>query len=451
MKILVKNAKVVCANKVVEKDVYIENERFCEGFLEEPDQVIDAKGYYMLPGAIDVHTHVEQESDVDKTCDDYFEGTRAAVSGGTTTVVMFAVQRKGQLPLELIKERMASAKQKAVCDFSFHLQLTDITQETLSELEEIVAMGISSVKIYMAGAGFTICNTNIIRLMELSKKLGFLIEVHAESDELIDFYRKDLVDAGKTQMQYYAPSRPIVCETAALSLLDAYTKALGCKVYIVHLTSKEGLEICKRSEGRLIVETCPHYLTFTSDVYETMGPRAIQSPPVRAQEDRDALWQGILDGVVQTVGSDHCPFYLEEKLLDDFSKVPLGTPGMETLLPIMYSEGAFKRHVPVTKIAEVLSENPAKIFHLEHKGKIENGYDADFVLYNPEEEYVMRDELAVTTAGYSTFSGTKIHGKVVATYVRGNQVYAENGLKVEKGFGKFISRTPSDTVVEGGK
>lgn len=447
MKILVKNAKVVSAREVLEKDIYIEDGKFCEAFQGEADKVIDAGGKFMLPGAIDVHTHVEQESDVDKTCDDYFEGTRAAVSGGTTMVVMFAVQRKGVLPLTLLKDRMASAKSKAVCDFSFHLQLTDITEETLAQLEEVVKMGISSVKIYMAGAGFTICNTNIVRLMELSKKLGFLIEVHAESDELVQFYREDLVKEGKTQMQYYAPSRPLICETAALSQLSAYAKALGCKVYIVHLTSKEGLEICKNSEGRLIVETCPHYLTFTSDIYEKEGPRAIQSPPVREAEDRDALWKGILEGDVKTVGSDHCPFYLEEKQLDDFSKVPLGTPGMETLLPVVFSEGVSKGRIPVTKVAEVLSENPAKIFNLENKGKIAPGYDADFVLLDPKEDYVMTDDKAVTTAGYSTFSGITFHGKVKETYVRGQLVYADNELKVEKGFGTFQARKPVQTAV----
>lgn len=447
MKILVKNARVVSAKEVLKKDVYIDEGKFCDAFSTEADKVIDAGGKFMLPGAIDVHTHVEQESDVDKTCDDYFEGTKAAVSGGTTTVVMFAVQRKGVLPLDLIKDRIKSAKSKAVCDFSFHLQLTDITDKTLAQLEEIVKMGISSVKIYMAGAGFTICNTNIVRLMELSKKLGFLIEVHAESDELVNFYRENLIKEGRTQMQYYAPSRPLVCETAALSLLSAYTKALGCKIYIVHLTSKEGLEICKKSEGRLLVETCPHYLTFTSDVYEQEGPRAIQSPPVRETQDREALWKGILEGDVQTVGSDHCPFYLAEKQLDDFSKVPLGTPGMETLMPVMFSEGVAKGRIPITKVAEVLSENPAKIFNLKNKGKIAPGYDADFVLLDPNEDYVMTDDMAVTTAGYSTFSGMEFHGKVKETYVRGQLVYADNELKVEKGFGTFLEREPINTMV----
>lgn len=447
MKLLIKNAKVVSGKAVEERDVYVENGSFVEHFDGEPEKLIDAGGMFMLPGAIDVHTHVEQESDVDKTCDDYFEGTRAAISGGTTTVVMFAVQRKGMIPLDLLRERMASARSKAVCDFSFHLQLTDITEETLAQLEEVVKMGVSSVKIYMAGAGFTISNTNIVKLMELSKKLGFLIEVHGESDELISAYRSELIKAGKTQMKYYPASRPVICETAALSLLDAYSKAIGCKVYIVHLTSKEGLEICKKSNGRMIVETCPHYLTFTSDVYEKQGPRAIQSPPVRETEDREALWKGILYGDVKTVGSDHCPFYLKEKQLDDFSKVPLGTPGMETLLPVLFSEGVSKGRIPVTKVAEVLSENPAEIFHLDKKGKIAPGYDADFVLLDPDEKYVMTDEMAVTTAGYSTFSGRTFYGKVKETYVRGELVYADHECKVNKGFGRFLARTPINTAM----
>lgn len=447
MKIVVKNAKVVSSDIVEEKDIFIEDEKFVEKFEGYADQVIDAKGMYMFPGAIDVHTHVEQESDVDKTCDDYFEGTRAAVSGGTTTVVMFAVQRKGGLPLDLIKDRMMSAQSKAVCDFSFHLQLTDITDETLAQLEEIVKMGISSVKIYMAGAGFTIDNTKIIELMNLSKKLGFLIEVHAESDELINYYKEKLIKEEKTQMKYYAPSRPLICETSALAQLNAYSQTLGCKVYVVHLTSKAGLDICKSSNGRMIVETCPHYLTFTSNVYEEKGPRAIQSPPVREQEDKEALWKGILDGSVKTVGSDHCPFYLEEKQLDDFSKVPLGTPGMETLLPVVYSEGVSKGRIPVTKVAEVLSKNPAEIFNIENKGKIEPGYDADFVLLDPMEDYVMTDDMAVTTAGYSTFSGMKFNGKVKETYIRGHLVYANDELKVQKGFGQFQARKSINTNV----
>ena len=238
MKLLIKNAKVVSGKAVEERDVYVENGSFVEHFDGEPEKLIDAGGMFMLPGAIDVHTHVEQESDVDKTCDDYFEGTRAAISGGTTTVVMFAVQRKGMLPLDLLRERMASARSKAVCDFSFHLQLTDITEETLAQLEEVVKMGVSSVKIYMAGAGFTISNTSIVKLMELSKKLGFLIEVHGESDELISAYRSELIKAGKTQMKYYPASRPVICETAALSLLDAYSKAIDARSILCILPVK---------------------------------------------------------------------------------------------------------------------------------------------------------------------------------------------------------------------
>lgn len=449
MKVLIKNAKVVSSHEVVEKDIFVEDEKFVETFDGNADVVIDAAGRYMLPGVIDVHTHIEQESDVDKVCDDYFEGTRAAVSGGTTTVIIFAVQRKGILPLDFIKNRMASARSKAVCDFSFHLQLTDINKETLNQLEEIVKMGITSVKIYMAGAGFVISNTNIIRLMELSKKLGFLIEVHAESDELVSFYRDELVSQNKTAMKYYAASRPLICELAALSLLDTYSENVGCRVYIVHLTSKKGLEICKNSKGRFIVETCPHYLSFDKSKYEEEnGCRNVQSPPLREQTDLQALWEGIKNGDVKTIGSDHCPFYLKEKLQDDFSKVPLGTPGIETLLPVVYSKGVSEGRIPVTKIAEVLSENPAKVFNIPNKGKIAAGYDADFVLLNPQEEYVMTDEDAVTTAGYTTYAGMKLKGKVETTVVRGKVVYENGELKVAKGYGKFIARRPIDTAVE---
>lgn len=448
MKILVKNAKVVSSRNVTEKNVFIADEKFCEeteGFV--PDKIIDAKGCYMMPGVIDVHTHIEQESDVDKTCDDYFDGTKAALSGGTTTVVIFAVQRKGQLPLDVIKDRMASAREKAVCDFAFHFQLTDVNEKTLAQLEELVNMGVTSVKIYMAGSQISVSDSNIVRLMNLSKKLGFLIEVHAEQDELVKAYTKDLADQGKVDMSYYPSSRPVICETGALALLSAYSKAINCKVYIVHLTSKAGLDICKASNGRMIAETCPHYLTFTENVYKDLGPRAIQSPPVRTEEDREALWKGIEEGYIKTIGSDHCPFYLAEKQKDDFTEVPLGIPSVEMLLPVVYEEGVVKGRIPITKAVEVLCENPARIENLAGKGKIAPGYDADFVLLDPSVSYVMTDEMVVSSSGYSTYSGRQFHGKVAATYVRGTLAYENGELKVPKGFGKFQARQPIDTSI----
>ena len=434
---------VVSSQGVCEKDIYIESEKFCAPFAEKPDCVIDAKGKYMLPGIIDVHTHIEQVSDVDKTCDDYFEGTRAAVSGGTTSVIIFAVQRKGTLPLDIIKDRMESAKKKAVCDFSFHLQLTDITDETLNQLEEVVEMGISSVKIYMAGLGFIVSQPNILRLLELSKKLGFLIEVHAESEEMIQYYREELIRQGKTGMQYYADGRPEVCEVTALGILDTFAEYVGCNIYIVHLTSKKGLEKIKNGSGYLIAETCPHYLTFDRKKYEEKdGAKNMMSPPLREQSDIEGLWKGIQEGDIKTIGSDHCPFYLKEKLHDDFRKVPLGTPGIEMLLPIVYSKGVAEGKIPITKLVEVMSENPARIFNLKEKGWIKEGYDADFVLINPDMVYTVKREDVVSTAGYSIYEGMELKGKVEKTVVRGQVVYEKNELKVERGYGKFLFREP---------
>lgn len=443
MRTVIKNAMVVSSQGVCEKDIYVENEKFCTVFEGEPDCVIDAKGKYVLPGVIDVHTHIEQVSDVDKTCDDYFEGTKAAVSGGTTSVIIFAVQRKGTLPVDIIKDRIESAKKKAVCDFSFHLQLTDINEETLNQLEEIVNMGISSVKIYMAGIGFIVSQPNILRLLEMSKRLGFLIEVHAESEEMIQHYRDNLISQGKTDMKYYADSRPEICEIAALGILDTFAEYVGCKIYIVHLTSKKGLEKIKNGSGYLVAETCPHYLTFDRYKYEEKdGGKNMMSPPLREQTDIEGLWEGIRQGDIKTIGSDHCPFYLNEKLHDDFRKIPLGTPGIEMLLPIIYSKGVSEGRIPITKIAEVMSENPARIFNLRDKGWIREGYDADFVLVNPDTVYNVERKNVVSTAGYSIYEGMELKGKVEKTVVRGKIVYENDELKVAKGYGKFLFRAP---------
>ncbi|MCR4961485.1 MAG: dihydropyrimidinase [Lachnospiraceae bacterium] len=443
MRIIVKDGMVVNSKEVIKKDLYIEDEKFCAPFCGEPDEIIDASGKYIFPGVIDVHTHIEQESDVDKTCDDYAEGTRAAVSGGTTSVIIFAVQKKGTLPMDIIRERMESAAKKAICDYSFHIQLTDINETVLSQLKEIVEMGITSVKIYMAGLGFVINQPNILKLLQMSKELGFVVEVHAESEELIESYRSKLVADGKTQMPYYAMSRPEICEVTAIGILDTFAEYVGCRIYIVHLTSRKGLEKIKKGSGFLIAETCPHYLTFDHTKYEEKdGSKNMMSPPLREQEDIDALWNGIADGSVKTVGSDHCPFYLSEKLefKDDFRKVPLGTPGIETVLPVIYTKGVSEKRIPVTKIPEVLSENPARIFNIPGKGFIEEGYDADLVIFDPEEKYTLKRENVISTAGYSIYEGMEFTGKIEKTFVRGKAVYDRGKVTGAEGYGKFLPR-----------
>lgn len=443
MKTIIKHATVVNSKGVLKRDVFIEDDRFVHAFpAAEADRLMEADGLLMFPGVIDVHTHVDQDTKVNPCCDDFFDGTAAAASGGTTSIVSFVVQPKGGLPLDCLKEKQQRAARQAVVDYSFHLQLTDLSDEALAQLPDMVKMGVRSVKIFLAfgASGFRISDAGVLRLMQLSKELGFLLEIHAENDEIITACQQQLLAQGKTGPEFYAQSRPAICEAEAVGKLAVFSDLLHCPVYIVHLSSREGLAIVREHPG-LIAETCPHYLIFDESKYrEDNGWRNLMAPPLRQEEDIHHLWQALLDGEIQTIGSDHCPFLAREKVREDFTQVPLGTPGIETLLPSIYHFGVSRGRIPLTKIAETMSENPARIFGIQHKGVVEPGYDADFVLFDPSGFTPVSADRVVSKAGYSLYEGLTFDGAVTLTAVRGRAVYENGALKVEKGYGKFLAR-----------
>lgn len=446
MKIIIKNGQVASSKEVVCKKIYIEDSKFVMPFLdEEADEIIDAEGMLILPGAIDVHTHQASFTNGFDVQDDFYDASVAAAAGGTTTYINFVIQNKGAMPVDCLKAKKEEAERDSAVDFSFHLQFTDVNEKSIAQLKDVIDMGVTSVKIFLAfsKSGYKVDDYMLLELLKLSKKYGFVLSAHCENEELINANEERLLQEGKDEFKYYPESRPVYSEVSTIQKAINFAKEVGAKIYIVHLSSGQGLEEAIKAKDNAIVETCIQYLALDDTKFAEDGSfKYLMAPPLRKQYDIDRLWKGILDGDVSVVATDHCPFAIEHKNQENYTKVPLGVPGIESLLPIVYSAGVAKGRIPVTKLVSVLSENPAEIFGLENKGKIQPGYDADFVMFDPNDKFTVKNENVYTKSKYSLYDGQTLYGKVKATYVRGKAVFADDKFLGEKGYGKFIARKP---------
>ncbi len=414
-------------------------------------EVVDATGKYVLPGGIDVHTHLEMPFAGTVTSDDYFAGTRAAACGGVTTVFDFVIQRKGQGIIEAVQGRLALCAPKAAVDYAFHVALTDLTEEVLEEFPAAADYGVPSFKFFMVykEEGLMMDDAALITALEKGKEHGINISVHAENPGAIDLLSGRFLAEGKTSAKYHYESRPEWVEAEADLRAIHWAKSLDAPLYIVHLANKEGMdEVTKaHNEGFTIyAETCPHYLYFTKEVYDRPdGRNFVCAPPMKGQESQDALWAGIKRGDISTIASDHCPFLSTEKDWgkDNFTKIPNGCMGTENLYPFMFSEGFKKRGLAINRVVELVSTNPAKIFGcFPQKGTIAVGSDADIAIFDPNKQVTITKDLTHSDCDYTIWEGVEMQGYPVMTFSRGRKVF-DNGVFVgEKGWGQFVKRHP---------
>ena len=446
MDMIIKNGTIVTASESFRADVAVADGKITQISASIPtdgcEKVIDASGKLVLPGAIDAHTHLAMPFGGTISSDGYFAGTRAAACGGTTTVFDFVLQDFNETMVDAVKRRDALCAPEAAVDYSFHVAVKDVSNGLIDTIDDCVAFGVPSFKVFMV-YDFGVTDGVFYQVLQKAKECGALIGVHAENNEMVNMFTKKFLSEGKTSAWYHYLSRPEFVEAEADERAISWAKAVDVPLYIVHLANKQGVEAVTKAkdEGLTIyAETCPQYLEFTCDVYKREdGRNFVCSPPMKGEESRQALWEAIKRGDIDTVATDHCPFQSYEKDWgkDDFSKIPKGCAGIENMYPYMLS-AANKGKISFEKVVTLCSANPARIFGCKDKGSIAVGKDADIVIYDPTLDFTITNDKMHSDCDHTIWEGISLHGYPVQTYSRGKLVYDNGKFVGEKGWGKFV-------------
>jgi dihydropyrimidinase len=459
MTTLIKNGRIITATDDYIADILIKGETvhtIGKDLAVQVDQLIDATGMLVFPGGIDPHVHLEMPFMGTFSSDSYETGTRAALYGGTTTVIDFILQKQGNSLRAAFKEWSNRAKGNATGDYSFHMAVTDFNDSTKGEIKEMIDEGITSFKTFMAYKGaLMIDDRQMIGLMEEVNKQGGMVTVHATNGDMIDYLVQKHRDEAKLSPLYHYLSQPEVTEAEASERFADMTNYTGCPSYIVHMTCEGALNAVRnatRRNQKVFVETCIQYLLLDASLYQQdfEGAKWVMSPPLREKKDQVTLWAGINQGLVQVVGTDHCPFKWEQKLMgkDDFSKIPNGHPAIEHRMELLFSEGVEKRKISLNKYVEVTSTNAAKIFGMfPKKGTIAVDGDADIVIFDPTSRHSISVNTHHMNTDYSAYEGWEVTGKVKMVLLRGKLVIDENKCLVEKGYGQYVKRKKVSAII----
>ena len=454
MSIVIKNARIITAEQDYTADVFIERDTITTIGANLPmmaDKVIDARGKYLIPGGIDVHTHLDMPFGGTTSSDDFETGTRAAAFGGTTTLVDFAIQAKGTKMRDALDTWWKKAEGKACTDYGLHMIITDLPDAHMEDMNEMVREGLSSFKLFMAYPGvLMVDDTTIFKAMRKTAENGALICMHAENGSAIDVIVKKAVADGKKAPIYHGLTRPTTAEAEAVNRAIALAEIAGVPVYIVHLSSHDALLRVAEARDKGVLayaETCPQYLFLSIEDLDRPnfeGAKFVFTPPLREKWHQDKLWEGIRTNNLQVVSTDHCPFcFKEQKELgrDDFTKIPNGGPGVENRLQLLFDGGVNAKRISLNRWVEVTSTTPAKIFGMyPRKGSIAVGSDADLVLWNPNTEHVISAKTHHMRVDYSMFEGRKVKGNAETVLSRG-EIIVEKGQWLGKaGRGKFVKR-----------
>src|SRR4051794_13398548 len=456
MSLLIKNGIIVTATDFYTGDVYVEGERISTigTSLDIPaERVIDAAGKYVLPGGIDVHTHLDMPFGGSMSSDDFETGTIAAAHGGTTTVVDFAIQYHGQTLHHAMETWMKKADGKAAIDYGFHMIITELNDQVETEMDALVRQGVTSFKLFMAYPGvFMLDDASIFRALLRTGKNGGTICMHAENGGVIDVLVKKALAEGKTAPKYHALTRPARAEAEATHRAIALAEIAGVPIYIVHLSAAEALEMVTEARDRGLpayAETCPQYLFLSYDNYEEPGfegAKYVMSPPLRAKETQKNLWRGLAYNDLQVISTDHCPFCMkEQKVLghDDFSKIPNGAPGIETRMSLVYDGGVRAGKISLNRFVELTSTSPAKIFGLfPRKGTIAPGSDADIVIFDPNRTTTLGTKTLHMKVDYNPYEGRQVTGVTETVLSRGNVIIDQGRFVGRAGAGAFLKRSP---------
>ena len=455
MDLIIKNGKIVTGQKSFIADIAIEKgiiKSIGPGIDAQAKETIDASGMLILPGVIDAHVHFQLPAGGTVSCDDFENGTKAAACGGVTTIIDFAHQEKGHSLAEAIELRRAEANGRVAIDYSLHAAITDWNEKTRAELENIIAEGIPTFKMYMVYAkqGLMSDDAAIFSALEETSKFGGMVTVHAESAGVLDlliarYHTSEMMS--KYGAFCHPLSRPNFVEAEAVGRAVTWAEGTGGRLYIVHLTTARGANIVHNAKLRGVkvhAETCPHYLLLDDSVFQRPdGYLYATCPPIRKKADSERLWAGLLTGDIETAATDTCTFNARQKAAwnGDFTRIPYGLPGVETLLPLMYTYGMGRKGLTENQLVEILSEKPARLMGLyPTKGTIEVGADADLVVFDPNREVKLSHKNLQTNCDWSPYEGFELTGYPHLTISRG-EIIARQGKFVGKaGHGRFVSR-----------
>ncbi len=459
MKTLIQNGTIVTATDTYEADVYVDGETISAigkglaGATQGADRTLDARGKFVIPGGIDVHTHLDMPFGGAASVDDFRTGTIAAAHGGTTTVVDFAIQERGHSLREAWETWMKKAEGKAVIDYGFHMIMRESTAALREEMGALVREGVTSFKLFMAYPGvFFMDDASIFRTMQRSGEIGATICMHAENGPVIDVLIEQALAKGHTEPKWHALTRPARLEAEATYRAIALAEVADVPVYIVHLSAAEALEQVTLARDRGLpayAETCPQYLFLSYDNYEEPGfegAKYVMSPPLRAKEKQKELWRGLRSNDLQAVSTDHCPFCMKtEKQLgrNDFSKIPNGAPGIETRMSLLYDGGVLQKNVTMNRYVEITSTAPAKIFGMfPRKGTIAVGSDADIVVWDPKASITWSAKTHHMNVDYNPYEGRVCQGAPSIVMSRGEVIVEKGSCNARPGRGKYLKRAP---------
>ncbi len=449
---LIKNGVLVTAENAFPGDLLVVDEHIAALGVDLPqqpgDQVIDASGCVVLPGIIDAHTHIQLDTGIYQTPDDWLTGTRAAACGGVTTVIDYVTQYPGQTLPQAVEERWKEAN-PAVIDYALHCMVTDLPPGREDELEVLVDLGLPSIKLYTTyRPNYYAADDAVLRLLRAAGERGILTTVHCENDDLVTAATQALVAAGRTGLANHGRARPALAEVEAVQRVLLLAQAAEAPVYIVHCSVARSVELVREAWGRgqlAFAETCPQYLLLDESAYTGDEPhKFILQPPLRAAEDNERLWGLVEQGVVDVIATDSCDYTLEQKLAHpEFTQTPGGLPGSETLLPLMATYGVAEGRMGWPDLARMLSTNPARIFGLyPTKGTLLPGTDADVTVYDPEHNHTLSPANLHGLAGYTPYESFPIQGQVKLTLSRGRIVFQDGEFKGRAGHGRFIAGQP---------
>ena len=455
MKTLIQSGAVVTALSTYPADILIEDERIQDIAAHLPptaaDRLIDATGLYVMPGGIDVHTHLDMPFGGTTSSDDFETGTRAAAFGGTTTLIDFAIQPKGTRMRDSLDTWWKKADSKTNIDYGLHLIVTDLGEAGLEDMDSMVDEGVASFKLFMAYPGvLMVDDATIFKALSQTAKNGALICMHAENGGVIDVIVQRALAKGKRAPIYHALTRPVIAEAEAVHRAIAMAEMSGAPVYIVHLSSEDALNEVREARDRgvpVFAETCPQYLLLTQDELARPnfeGAKYVFTPPLREKHHLDKLWQGLKDDHLQVVSTDHCPFcFADQKQLgvNDFTKIPNGGPGVENRLQLIHHHGVNQGRISLNRFVELVSTTPAKLFGLyPRKGEIAIGSDADIVLWDPQAIHTISAATHHMRVDYSMFEGFEVQGNARTVISRGEILVDHGQWFGRPGRGRYLRR-----------
>jgi dihydropyrimidinase len=460
-RILIRAGQIVSDGRSFPGDILVEDEKIAAvdktiAGADGVDRVIDASDCEVFPGGVDPHVHMELETPSGRSSDDFASGSRAALAGGTTTILDFVTPGRGESLLAALAARKAAAR-KSLCDYGLHMSVTAWHDRLLPELEACRQDGILSVKTYLAyKETIGLADSEFLAVLDLARRLNLLVMVHAESGDMVAYLQKKLLAQGKTTAAYHPLSRPPEVEGDAVRRALLMARLAGVPLYIVHVSSRQGVDAIRaaREAGQTVIgETCPQYLLLDENRYQGSADDSaafVMSPPLRARDHQAALWAALAQGFIQTLATDHCPFTSAEKkkFADaDFTRIPNGCGGIEYRLSLLYSFGVKSGKIPLTRFVDLVSTGPAKIFGLyPRKGVLRVGSDADLVIWDPQVKSTISADGQWQHGDHTVYQGLELHGAPRLVFSRGAAVFENGRIQGDPGRGNYLARAGQDRL-----